>query len=94
MRQNARGVLIAAGCALVALGGLAPRPGAPAAAAEVTAHPPLEAVPATSGARAQQSRLRRCAAAARSKHLTGAARESYVRSCAAARHPPAPKPAH
>jgi len=52
----------------------------------VTAHPPLEAVPATPGARAQQSRLRHCAAAARAKHLNGHARESYVRSCASAQH--------
>lgn len=89
MRQSARGVLVAVGCLLLALGGMPARAADAATPAVVTAHPPLEAVPATPGARAQQSRLRRCAAAARAKHLTGAARESYVRGCAAARHPTA-----
>lgn len=94
MRSNrVRGILVAAGCVLIALG-LEARAAEPAAPAVVTAHPPLEAVPATPSAHAQQLRLRRCAAAARSKHLRGAARENYVKTCAAARHAPAPKPAH
>jgi hypothetical protein len=72
---------------VLAGGGVVARAADAATPAVVTAHPPLEAVPATSGARAQQSRLRHCAAAARAKHLSGPVRESYVRSCASAQHP-------
>jgi hypothetical protein len=80
----ARGVLIAAACAVLAGGGTVAWAAEADAAtpAVVTAHPPLEAVPATPGARAQQSRLRSCATAARTKHLSGKDRVSYVRTCA------------
>jgi len=93
MRQSALGVLFTIGCALLALGGSPVRAAGAVTPTAVTAHPPLEAVPATPGARAQQSRLRRCTAAARTKKLTGAARENYVKTCTAGRHPSPPKPA-
>ncbi len=49
--------------------------------ATVTARPPLEAVPATPDARAQQLRLRSCTTAARAKHLHGKARVAFVKAC-------------
>lgn len=87
MPLSARGVVLAATCAMLAFGAAAARAGGSTAPAVVTAHPPLEAVPVNPGARAQQSLLRRCAAAARARRLQGAARDKYVRSCAAPRHP-------
>jgi len=50
-------------------------------AATVTAQPPLEAVPAAPAGPAAQSKLRRCAAAARAKHLHGGERDAFVKSC-------------
>lgn len=85
--MSARGVLIVAACAMLAGGGTVACAADAATPAVVTAHPPLEAVPANPGARAQQSRLRRCASGARAKHLSGQARESYVKTCASAQHP-------
>ena len=94
MPSSAWGILVVAASALLACGAVAAGAAAPDTPAVVTAHPPLEAVPATPGARAQQSRLRRCATAARAKHLSGKARDSYVRSCATERHPVPAQAAH
>ena len=81
---SAWGAALAAACTLLALGA-ASRAGECATPTVVTAQPPLEAVPVNAGARAQQALLRRCAATARAKQLRGAARDRYVRSCAAPR---------
>jgi psiF repeat len=84
---SVRGVFIAAACVVLAGGGAVACAADAATPTVVTARPPLEAVPATPGAPAHQSRLRRCAAAARAKHLSGQTRESYVKSCTSGQHP-------
>lgn len=73
--------MLIAAWAMLAAASLAAHAAVPADPHTVTARPPLEAVPATPAARAQQAKLRRCTAAARTKHLRGKPREAFVRRC-------------
>ena len=47
----------------------------------VTATPPLQVVPATTGSRNVQQRMRACNAAADAKKLPAASRETFIKSC-------------
>ncbi len=74
------------GLMLVAGAGLAPAvPAAPheagSSAPAVTATPPLQAVPAASGSRSVQQRMRGCNSAADARKLAAAAREAFIKSC-------------
>ena len=51
----------------------------------VTATPPLQAVPATPVSKTVQQRMRGCNATADAKKLANAARETFIKSCMAAR---------
>ena len=52
----------------------------------VTARPPREAVPAPPVTTALQRRIRQCNLAAKTQHLHGTARQSYMRSCMGSQH--------
>ncbi len=80
-------------CSLLLLSGAALAPQLPAAQPDsygtvsraVTATPPLQVVPASSGSKSVQQRMRGCNTAADSRKLAGAARETFIKSCMAPR---------
>jgi hypothetical protein len=84
--MNLRGVSMAL-LVFIANGALS----APAARADtpntpsqpVTATPPLQVVPATSGSKNVQQRMRGCNAVADAKKLPPASRETFIKSCMA-----------
>jgi hypothetical protein len=70
--------------ALIAQGAWADTPTTPSQ--PVTATPPLQVVPATSGSKNVQQRMRGCNAAADAKKLAPASRETFIKSCMASHH--------
>jgi hypothetical protein len=76
-----RGTVLAVICSLALIGAPA-RADAPPA---VTATPPLQVVPATSGTKNVQQRMRGCNASADARKLLGTAREAFIKNCMAPR---------
>jgi len=52
----------------------------------VTVTPPLQVVPATTGSKNVQQRMRACNATADARKLPAASRETFIKSCMAAHH--------